>query len=116
MAVNKMGYDCPMLLTRDLIGGKWKILVLWHLSKGTKRFSDLMRAIPQITQKVLTEQLKELTSASLIHREVFPEVPLKVEYSLTTIGKSIIPVLHTMAAWGDTYLEQLEKGVNECSI
>ncbi|MGX8796684.1 winged helix-turn-helix transcriptional regulator [Fusibacter sp. JL298sf-3] len=111
MKIKKETYTCPMLLTRDLVGGKWKILVLWRLSKGTKRFSDLKREIPKITRKVLTEQLKDLVEAALVHREAYAEVPPKVEYSLTNKGLDFVPVLDAMATWGTAYLEDVDGGI-----
>ena len=101
-------YNCPMLLTRDLIGGKWKILILWRLSKGTHRFSDLKRIIPRITPKMLTQQLRELEADDLIHRKVYAQIPPKVEYSLTETGKSLLPVMDSMADFGKSY-GQLKK-------
>ena len=95
---------CPVGITLDLIGGKYKALILWHLSDGTMRFSELRKTISGATAKMLTQQLRELESQSLIHREVYPVIPPKVEYSLTELGKSLMPVLSSMRDWGAGYL------------
>ena len=95
---------CPVEATLDLIGGKYKALILWHLSEGTLRFSELRKAITNATPKMLTQQLRELEAQQLIHREVFPVVPPKVEYSLTDLGRSLMPILVAMRDWGAAYL------------
>lgn len=95
---------CPVEATLDLIGGKYKALILWHLSEKTLRFSELKKEISGATPKMLTQQLRELESQKLIHREVFPVIPPKVEYSLTDLGTSLIPVLVAMRDWGAAYL------------
>ena len=96
---------CPVEATLDMIGGKYKALILWHLSGGTLRFSELNKLITGATAKMLTQQLRELEGHSLIHREVYPVVPPKVEYSLTALGKSLLPVLAAMRNWGANYLQ-----------
>lgn len=95
---------CPVEATLDLIGGKYKALILWHLSEGTLRFSELRKVITNATPKMLTQQLRELEAHALIHREVFPVVPPRVEYSLTKLGKSLMPILVAMRDWGADYL------------
>ena len=95
---------CPVETTLALIGGKYKALILWHLSQGKLRFSQLSHAIESATPKMLTQQLRELESQDLIHRKVYPVVPPKVEYSLTDLGKSMMPVLTAMRDWGADYL------------
>lgn len=95
---------CPVEATLELIGGKYKALILWHLSEGKLRFSELRDHIKGVTPKMLTQQLRELESRLLIHREVFPIVPPKVEYSLTDLGKSLMPLLVAMRDWGSNYL------------
>lgn len=96
--------NCPVETTLDLIGGKYKALILWHLSEGKLRFSELRKAISAATPKMLTQQLRELEAQELIHREVFAVIPPKVEYSLTELGKSLMPVLFAMRDWGAGYL------------
>ena len=102
--------NCPVEATLDLIGGKYKALILWHLSEGKLRFSELRKVITTATPKMLTQQLRELESQALIHREVFPVVPPKVVYSLTELGRSLMPILTAMRDWGSGYLrgKQLE--------
>ena len=94
---------CPVEATLDLIGGKYKALILWHLSENKLRFSQLKQVI-SATPKMLTQQLRELESQKLIHREVFAVVPPKVEYSLTELGKSLMPILVAMRDWGAEYM------------
>ena len=96
---------CPVGVTLDLIGGKYKALILWHLSNGQLRFSQLKKLISNATPKMLTQQLRELEANALIHREVFPVIPPKVEYSLTELGKSLMPVLIAMRDWGCDFLQ-----------
>ena len=96
--------SCPVSATLELIGGKYKSLILWHLAQNKLRFSQLHRLIPQATPKMLTQQLREMETHALIKREVFPVVPPKVEYSLTETGRSLMPVLVAMRDWGADYL------------
>ena len=96
--------NCPVEATLELIGGKYKALILWHLAESKLRYSQLRQQISGITPKMLTQQLRELEARQLIHREVFPIVPPKVEYSLTDLGKSLIPILVAMRDWGSDYL------------
>ena len=96
--------NCPVETTLDLIGGKYKSLILWHLSDGKLRFSELRSRIKKATPKMLTQQLRELETQKLIHREVFPVIPPKVEYSLTETGRSLLPILVAMRDWGAIYL------------
>lgn len=100
-------YQCPVEATLELIGGKYKALILFHLIDNTLRFNELQKRIPQATPKMLTQQLRELEKDSLISRTVYPVVPPKVEYQLTDFGKSIIPVLNAMCDWGSDYLNEL---------
>lgn len=95
---------CPVEATLDLIGGKYKSLILWHLSDSKLRFSQLKKRISGATAKMLTQQLRELEASNLIHREVFPIIPPKVEYSLTELGRSLMPILVAMRDWGAEYL------------
>ena len=94
---------CPVESTLKVIGGKWKILILWYLEEGTKRFNELRRELPLITQKMLTQQLRELEADGVVHRKVYAQVPPKVEYSLTELGISLKPVLAAMCTWGQEY-------------
>ena len=96
---------CPVSARLDLIGGKYKALILWHLAESKLRFSQLNKLIPNATAKMLTQQLREMETQNLIHREVFPVVPPKVEYSLTDLGRSLMPVLIAMRDWGSVYLQ-----------
>ena len=104
----KTNTHCPVEITLDLIGGKYKALILWHLSENTLRFSHLNKLLPNATAKMLTQQLRELEAQNLIHREVYPVVPPKVEYSLTPLGASLMPVLMAMRDWGADYLRSLD--------
>ena len=104
--------NCPVEATLELIGGKYKALILWHLSNGKLRFSELHKAISGATPKMLTQQLRELEAQALVHREVFPVIPPKVEYSLTDLGKSLMPVLIAMRDWGADYLHSKNIEIN----
>ncbi|MDJ0837351.1 MAG: helix-turn-helix domain-containing protein [Acidobacteriota bacterium] len=94
---------CPVESTLEVIGGKWKTVILYHLREGKKRFGELKRVMPLTTQKVLTQQLRELEADGLVSRRVFPEIPPRVEYDLTELGRSLEPVLAAMCAWGVEY-------------
>ena len=96
---------CPVAATLEMIGGKYKALILWHLAEGKLRFSQLQKRIKNATPKMLTQQLRELEANKLIHREVFAIIPPKVEYSLTELGKSLMPILAAMRDWGAEYLK-----------
>ena len=98
------GYRCPVEVTLEVIGGKWKAVILWHLTFKTLRFSQLQRRLSGVTQKVLTQQLRELERDQLIHRQVFAEVPPRVEYSLTDTGRTLQPLLQQMRDWGNGHL------------
>ena len=108
-------YNCPVGATIDLIGGKYKSLILWHLVDVTLRFGELRKLIPQATPKMLTQQLRELEEANLIIRTVYPIVPPKVEYKLSEMGISIKPILEAMYTWGAGYLNDNGKNIN-CSM
>jgi DNA-binding HxlR family transcriptional regulator len=97
---------CPVEVTLEIIGGKWKPLLLYYLLDGTKRFNQLRRLLPQVTQQMLTLQLRELERDGIVHRKVYAEVPPKVEYSLSEAGRSLEPILLQMLAWGQTHLAQ----------
>jgi len=96
---------CPMVLVQQLLSGKRKILILWYLSGKILRFNDIKRRLPDVTQKMLTQQLRSLEEDNLIYRKVYPVVPPKVEYGLTDLGERIIPILEMMHGFGAEYLE-----------
>lgn len=99
----------PYEFNYNILSGKWKIAILWHLSRGTIRFNELQRLLTNITQKTLTMQLRELERDGIIYREVYPESPPRVEYGLTSIGESMTPILSAMCDWGKGY----KKLINE---
>jgi DNA-binding HxlR family transcriptional regulator len=99
-------YQCSVAATVDVAGGKWKPLVVHYLMGGTKRFGELRRLIGTVTQRSLTLQLRELELDGIVTREVFAEVPPRVEYSLTEFGRTLAPVLEAMKQWGDVYIER----------
>ncbi len=101
--------NCPVERTLEVIGGRWKVLILRELLTGIKRFGQLHRALNGITQKMLTQQLRELEEDGIIYREVYLQVPPKVEYSLTTLGESLKPILDSMHDWGIRHLEEQNK-------
>lgn len=102
-------FNCPVEATIELIGGKYKSVILWHLTDGIKRFGELKRLLPRATEKMLAQQLRDLESDGLIIRTVYPVVPPKVEYSLSDLGRTIIPVLDAMCGWGEGYLASLKE-------
>ena len=102
--LKKKNYNNYVDLTFDIIGAKWKILIIWELRENEKRFREIQKSIGKITDKMLTKQLRELEIAELILRKVYPEVPPRVEYSLTLLGKSILPVIEMLEEWGKQYL------------
>lgn len=105
-------YDtCPMVLVQDILSGKRKILILWFLSSKTLRFNDIKKKLPDVTQKMLTQQLRSLEEDGLINRKVYPVVPPKVEYSLTELGERIIPILEAMHGFGSDYLEKRDQQI-----
>ena len=100
---------CPITTTQNVIAGKWKILIIWRLKDGVKRFNELQKSLPKIRQSALTQQLRELEQDGLVHREVYKEVPPKVEYSLTEIGKEFLKVTYKMGEWGQQYMDFLKR-------
>lgn len=98
---------CPVETAIDALAGKWKILILWYLKDETKRFNELQKALPRATQKMLIQKLRELEEDGLVHREVYPVVPPKVEYSLTSYGQSLKPILKQLYIWGDIHKKNL---------
>lgn len=101
--------DCPVETTLLLISDKWKVLILRDLLQGTKRFSELKKSLGQVSQKVLTSQLRQMEASGLISRTVYAQVPPRVEYSLTELGRSLKPVLDAMVCWGEYYQQKYGK-------
>jgi DNA-binding HxlR family transcriptional regulator len=106
-------YHCAMDITMDYIGGKWKTVVLWYLRKDKKRFSELRKLIPNITEKMLSLQLKDLEKDGIVGRKIYPEVPPRVEYFLTDFGKTLIPMLDEIAKWGRSLAQSKGKMVEK---
>lgn len=98
---------CPVETTLTLIGDKWKVLILRDLMTGTKRFGELKKSVGGVSQKVLTAQLRDMEESGLLTRKVYPEVPPRVEYSLTELGQSLRPILDAMQNWGEGYKSSL---------
>ncbi|MGG4491150.1 winged helix-turn-helix transcriptional regulator [Metabacillus idriensis] len=106
-------YSIPVEATLDVIGGKWKVVILCHLKNDTKRTSELKRLMPGITQKMLTQQLRELEEDGVIQRKIYNQVPPKVEYSLTDYGSSLNSILDSLCNWGEFHLK---KNSNTCML
>ncbi|SEU10948.1 helix-turn-helix domain-containing protein [Paenibacillus sp. NFR01] len=105
-----MEENCQVETGLEILAGKWKPIILFHLfSNGTMRFSELQRALPEITKKMLTSQLRELETQDIIHREVYRQIPPKVEYSITEHGQNILPVLQAINVWGQAHVKHLAK-------
>lgn len=102
-------FNNPVELSIEIIGGKWKMPVIWRLKDGSKRYGELRRSLPKVTHKMLTQQLRELEQDEIIKRKVYAEVPPKVEYSLTLLGESIIPVIDLLREWGEQYRNVFNK-------
>ena len=100
---------CPVETTAQLIGSKWRLLILRDLMEGTKRFGELKKSVGSISQKVLTSNLRDMEKKGLVVRRVYPEVPPRVEYGLTDLGKSLTPIVDTMRAWGEGYLDRARR-------
>ena len=99
---------CPVETTLTLIGDKWKVLILRDLLAGTKRFGELKKSVGDVSQKVLTAQLRDMEESGLVNRKVYAEVPPRVEYSLTELGMSLKPILDAMVLWGEDYKNSME--------
>ena len=106
---------CPFATAQRLIQGKWAILILHHLHEGTQRFNELQRKMPKMTHATLSSQLKQLEAEGLVHCEEYPQVPPKVEYSLTEIGEKFAPVLESIRVWGMEYIDYLHRQESERS-
>lgn len=100
-------FRCPVEACLDLIGGKWKAVILFHLLDGTKRFNELRRLLPKVTQRMLTRQLRELEADTIIERRVYPQVPPKVEYRLSEFGRTLEPILRMLRQWGMKHLDRI---------
>lgn len=98
-------YHCPVEAALVVIGGKWKALIIWQLKSETLRFTEIMERLPMVTPRMLTKQLRELEEDAVIIRKVYPEVPPRVEYSLSSLGLSVVPVLEDLCSWGAEYLK-----------
>ena len=98
-------YKCPVELTIEILDGKWKPLILFYLLEKTRRFGELERLLPQVTRRMLTQHLREMEQDGIVHREVYQQVPPKVEYSLTELGRTLEPILLMMLKWGEEYLQ-----------
>lgn len=103
-------HHCPVEATLEVIGGKWKALILFWLRDEVCRFGDLRRKIPGISERMLTQQLRELEDDGIVHRKVYPVVPPKVEYSLTAYGRTLRPITDLMCKWGETHLRRSKRG------
>lgn len=109
LEINKCSETCPMEFAMTQISGKWKLVILWHIyDKRIIRYGELKRSVSNITDKMLSNQLKELVSDNIIHKEVYQEIPPKVEYSLTEYGKSLIPIMEMLFKWGQEHLDKIE--------
>ena len=102
--------QCPLTDLVDMIGGRWKVLALWRLIDGCKRFTELRRSMPGVTQKMLTQQLRQLEEDGLVTRKIYPQVPPKVEYRLTKTGEALCTLLVTLADWATLHMPALEAG------
>lgn len=105
--------NCPISTAQKMIGGKWTLLILYNLSLGTLRFGELNRMTPNVTESTLTKELRSLESYQLINRKVYPEVPPKVEYSLSEIGMKFLPVLGELSQWSDEYKQYIKNKKSE---
>jgi len=100
-------FGCPVEAALDIVGGKWKGVILFHLRDDVRRFNELRRLIPGVSQRMLTKQLRELEADQIIHREIYRQIPPKVEYSLTNFGRTLTPTLVSLQEWGVEYLEKI---------
>ncbi len=108
--LNDKIYNCPVELALNVVGGKWKVLLLWNMKSGVRRYGELKRLVPGITHKMLTQQLRELEDDGIINRRVYEVVPPRVEYSLTERGKELQPILDLMGQWGAQFITA-EEGI-----
>lgn len=111
---NGKTFHCPVEAALEVIGGKWKPLILWALGDGVMRFGELQKALPGVNTKMLTKQLRELEEDGVISRKVYPEVPPRVEYAMTDFGKTLIPLLQALCNWGAEYLGIDDAAAHQC--
>ncbi len=111
---NGKTFHCPVEAALDVIGGKWKPLILWALGEEVMRFGELQKALPGVNTKMLTKQLRELEEDGIIRRKIYPEVPPRVEYTITEFGKTLIPLLNALCNWGAEYLGVDEGSSRSC--
>lgn len=109
LKIRNKEYNNPVEISLDIIGGKWKMPIIWSLKDNSKRYGELRKLLPKVTHKMLTQQLRELETDEIIIRKVYAEVPPKVEYSLTLLGKSVIPVIDLLNEWGEEYNSVFDK-------
>ncbi|MGG3888022.1 winged helix-turn-helix transcriptional regulator [Metabacillus fastidiosus] len=102
-----INYGCPVTNTLEIIGGKWKGVILYYLTSGPKRFNELRRLVPSITTRMLTLQLRELEKNGIVHREIYQQIPPKVEYSLTDFGLTLNPIIFSLRDWGELYKNEI---------
>ncbi len=112
---NIESFECPIMATIAMISDKWKILIIYRLCNGTMRFNELMRSLQGITQRVLTQQLRELEADGLVSRKIYPEVPPRVEYSLTKVGRTLLPVLEKLEEWARKHSGELIAARNKAT-
>lgn len=110
--INDLFGKCPIFTAQKIIGGKWTMLIIQYLSEGTLRFGQLQRKLPMMTQSTLTKQLRNLEEFGLVERIVYPQVPPKVEYSLSEIGKKFMPVLSELSVWGEEYKKYMSRNLD----
>jgi len=113
---NGKTYHCPVEAALDVIGGKWKPLILWALGDTVMRFGELQKELPGVNTKMLTKQLRELEEDGVIRRKVYPEVPPRVEYAITDFGKTLLPILNALCTWGAGYLGVNGDPAHQCQI
>jgi DNA-binding HxlR family transcriptional regulator len=106
-------FQCGLDVALDIVGGKWKALILWELAPGARRFGELRRQVDGISEKVLIQQLRELETAGIVHREQYNEVPPRVEYSLTPLGESLNTALVPLCEWGEQHMDLITSGCPE---
>lgn len=107
------GLGCPVEAALDMVGGKWKGVILYHLRAETRRFNELRRLIPGVSQRMLTKQLRELEKDRIVNRKIYREIPPKVEYSLTSFGLTLSPIMQALEKWGVEYLEEVTRTRDE---